>query len=132
MREASRDLRLPRESAEGVRVLAVTRRDDLERHLAAEARVPRPVDLAHATGPERGEDLIGSEAGSGRDRQPPAPSHLVNHSTIAIVERIRLGSFWKPWPSSGKSTYSTGMPRFFRLATTCSASMTGTFVSFAP
>lgn len=63
----------------------------------------------------------------------PAPARCrSNHRTIATVERIRFGIFRQPCPSSGKSTYSTGTPRFFRLSTTCSASTTGTFVSLAP
>ena len=36
-------------------------RQDLDRDLAAEARVPRPVDLAHAAGPEGPEDLVRAE-----------------------------------------------------------------------
>ncbi len=48
------------------------------------------------------------------------------------LERMRFSSRTKPWPSSGKSTYSTGTPRRFRLSTTCSASTTGTLVSLAP
>ena len=38
----------------------------LDRDLAAELRVPRPVDLAHASRAQRREDLVGSETGPGR------------------------------------------------------------------
>jgi hypothetical protein len=34
----------------------------LERHLTAELRIPRPVDLAHAARAERFEDLVPSES----------------------------------------------------------------------
>src|SRR5215469_13648248 len=62
----------------------------------------------------------------------PAPRCLVKNSTIVTVDLIRFGVLRKPCPSSGKSTYSTGTPRSFRLLTICSASITGTLVSFAP
>ena len=37
------------------------RRQDLDRDLAAEARVAGAIDLAHAARAERGEDLVGAE-----------------------------------------------------------------------
>src|SRR5215203_3083225 len=55
-----------------------------------------------------------------------------NHRVIATVERIRFCVFRHPWPSSANNTYSTGTLRFLRLLMICSASITGTFVSFAP
>ena len=61
-----------------------------------------------------------------------APRYRSNQRVIATVDRMRLGVLRQPCPSSGKSTYSTGTPRFFRLSTTCSASTTGTLVSLAP
>jgi hypothetical protein len=42
----------------------------LDRHLAAEARVARAVHLAHATRAERGDDLVGSETGTGGEWHP--------------------------------------------------------------
>jgi hypothetical protein len=41
-------------------------KENLDRDLAAEPSVARPVDLAHAARPERGYDLVGSEARPGR------------------------------------------------------------------
>ena len=41
-------------------------RQDLDRDLAAQARVAGAVDLAHAARAEGGEDLVGPEAGAGR------------------------------------------------------------------
>ena len=40
---------------------------DLEGHVAAQARVARAVDLAHASGAERPQDLVDAEARAGRD-----------------------------------------------------------------
>jgi hypothetical protein len=37
----------------------------LDRHRSVEPRVTRAVDLAHASGPDRGEDLVGPETGGG-------------------------------------------------------------------
>ena len=42
-------------------------REDLHRDLAAEARVPGPVHLAHAPGAQGREDLVGPESGAGGD-----------------------------------------------------------------
>ena len=42
----------------------------LDRDVAAEARVPRAIDLAHAAGAERGDDFVGTESGSGGQEHP--------------------------------------------------------------
>ena len=42
--------------------------EDLDRDVAVEPRVARPVDLAHSAGAERRQDLVGAEAGSGSER----------------------------------------------------------------
>ena len=44
-------------------------RQDLDRHVAIQRRVARSVDLAHAAGPEGGEDLVRAEAGAGAEGQ---------------------------------------------------------------
>ena len=46
-------------------------RQDLDRHLAAEPRVPRPVDLSHPARAERRKDLVGTEAGAGGKAHGP-------------------------------------------------------------
>ena len=58
--------------------------------------------------------------------------YFAKNSTIFAVDVTRLELFLHPCPSSENRMYSTGTPRSFKLATTCSASTTGTFVSFAP
>jgi hypothetical protein len=43
------------------------------RDVASEPRVARAVDLPHAAGPEKLDDLVGSETGAGREwHAPPA------------------------------------------------------------
>ena len=46
---------------------ARVRRQDLDRDGAVEPRVARLVDLAHAAGAERRDDLVGAEARAGLD-----------------------------------------------------------------
>ncbi len=38
----------------------------LDRHFAAEAHVPRPVHFSHASGAERSDDFVGTQASAGR------------------------------------------------------------------
>jgi hypothetical protein len=61
--------RLAREALERLGVGGELLRQDLDRHLAAEAGVARPPDLAHAAGAERADDLVAAEARA--RRQPP-------------------------------------------------------------
>ena len=61
------DVRLAGEAGEPVGVLRERPGHDLEGHFALETRVARAPDLAHASGSERAEDLVGPEAGAGSD-----------------------------------------------------------------
>ena len=61
---ASFSKRLRRSWSDGQRL-----RQHLDRHLAPEPRVPRPVHLAHPARAERREDLVGAEASPGGERQ---------------------------------------------------------------
>jgi hypothetical protein len=40
--------------------------ENLERDVAAEARIAGAVDFAHSTRPERGDDFVGAESCAGR------------------------------------------------------------------
>lgn len=42
--------------------------EDLDRHLATEACIPRPIDLAHPSRSERAGDLVGAETGARDER----------------------------------------------------------------
>ena len=57
--------RLLLETAQALGVGGEGRRQDLDRHLAAEARVPRAVNLSHPPRSDRREDLVGTESGAG-------------------------------------------------------------------
>jgi hypothetical protein len=57
--------RLALEALEGRGVAGELLREELDRHFASQAWIPRAVDLAHAAGTERSEDLVGSEARAG-------------------------------------------------------------------
>jgi hypothetical protein len=61
MIERGQCLCFAREPREPVRVLSERLGQYLDRDLAVELRVARPIDLAHATGAERAEDLEGAE-----------------------------------------------------------------------
>ena len=43
--------------------------------------------------------------------------YFTNQRVISTVERMRFGTLRQPCPSSGKRTYSTGIPRCLRLLT---------------
>ncbi len=58
-------LGLPFEARERVSVGGEPGGQDLDGHLAREARVPRPVNLAHASRAERRKDLVGPETSPG-------------------------------------------------------------------
>ena len=45
-------------------------RQHLDRDLASEPRVAGAIHLAHAAGAERGDDLVGAEAGTGGEGMP--------------------------------------------------------------
>ena len=69
MRERRDGLRLAREAGESrARSPASLLGQDLDRDLAAQPRVARPVDLAHPARAERGEDLVRPEPCSGGER----------------------------------------------------------------
>ncbi len=53
------------ESRQGVWISAERLRQDLDRHIALQLRVPRPVHLSHPAHPDGREDFVGTEACSG-------------------------------------------------------------------
>ena len=67
MMELGEELRFTLEPRQALPVFGERRRQDLDRHLALEARVGGAVDLAHAALADLGEDLVGAEAGAGRE-----------------------------------------------------------------
>ncbi len=70
--------RLALETGQTIRVAGHVFGKDLDRDVAAQPRVPRPIDLSHSPRPDRAEDLVGAEAGTGGERHALAdlsPSH---------------------------------------------------------
>jgi len=66
--QLGQDLRFPLESSKPLGVLGKRCRKDLDRNLSIELGVGGAIDLAHATGAQGGDDLVGAEAGAGRER----------------------------------------------------------------
>ncbi len=80
--ELREDLRLALESCEAVRVGGERLGKDLDRDLALQLRVGRPIDDPHPALAERGGDLVRSYAGAGNER----------HRTRRILRRDRTGA----------------------------------------
>ena len=59
--------RLLLEAMQPARILRERLGDQLDRHLAPEPWIPRAVDLAHAAGTKPSDDLIRTDAGTGRE-----------------------------------------------------------------
>src|SRR5437762_6014087 len=57
------------EAREAVAIVGDPGRQDLDRDLASELRVPGLPDLSHASGAERREDFVRAQAASGYERQ---------------------------------------------------------------
>ena len=70
--------RLPLQPRETFRVGGESRRKSLDRDLAPQPRVPRPIDLAHPARAERSEDLVRAvlRAGRERHRREPVRNHM--------------------------------------------------------
>ena len=51
-------------------------RQDLDRDLAPGPSVPRAIQIAHAAGAERRDDLVGAKVGSKTQRHPQTLPHL--------------------------------------------------------
>ena len=66
--EGGEELGLALEAGRALDVVHEFLGKDLDGDLAAEARVARPPDLAHAAGSEKVDDLVRTEAGPGNDR----------------------------------------------------------------
>ena len=71
------------ESLQPARVPRELRRQDLDRHLARQLRIPRPVHLAHAARAQKPADLVGAEPRAGGQR------HLCPLLRLERVEPVR-------------------------------------------
>ena len=69
MRERRDRFRLALEAGPRVGIGSHGLREDLDRHVPVQLLIPRAVDLSHPTRAQRGEDLVGAEAGAGDEGQ---------------------------------------------------------------
>ena len=70
MIECGRGARFLLEPAEAITIGGKSSGNDLDCHLASEARIARAIDLAHAPDADDGEDFIRAETGAGWEGQP--------------------------------------------------------------
>ena len=57
------------EAPKSIRILGERRRQNLDRDVAGDARIARPVDLPHPARPERSDDLVVTDTGTGSENQ---------------------------------------------------------------
>ena len=65
MVERCQRARLALESRDGIGVGRNARRHNLDRHVASEAHITRPVDFPHAAGPEQRDNLVSADTRAG-------------------------------------------------------------------
>ena len=70
-------VRLALEARHALGIVAEPVRDDLDRHVATELRVARAIDLAHAPGADKREDLVGAKASAGCQGQKVRCSRII-------------------------------------------------------
>src|SRR5262249_42593013 len=98
------------EAAQPVRVVADGGRQELDRHVAAQARVPRMVDLAHAAGADKAQDLVGSNALATRDAHASGLSR-------PILRRSGPPGVRQPWRNSRKAKrFAASFPARLRVS----------------
>ena len=66
--------RLALEPVEQLGVVVPRQRQDLQRDVASEAGVARPIDLTHAAHAEAGDDFVGADASGRFERHAAAES----------------------------------------------------------
>jgi hypothetical protein len=71
------------EAPEAVGVGGAVLREDLEDDVTPEAGIAGAVNLTHPPGSERGQDLVGAEACSGRQRHAATPAAAVLRRQIS-------------------------------------------------
>jgi len=67
MIERGQQLRFAREPRDAVGVVAKSLRQDFDRHLAAQTRIMRAIDLPHSSGTEHGDDFVRTELEAGSE-----------------------------------------------------------------
>ncbi len=70
------------ESGESFRIAQEDRGENLDRDVAVQLRVARPVDVSHAAGPEQRYDLIGTDALAQEPTRRQRPCGGVEHRPL--------------------------------------------------
>jgi hypothetical protein len=68
MIQRGKNVRFAAEARQVIGIAGDGREQDLDRHVAAQRPIARPIDFAHAPRPEGRDDFIGPEAGSSGQR----------------------------------------------------------------
>ena len=115
VRERGQRLRLPLEPREPLRIGGDHVREDFQCDLTLQPRVARPKDFAHASGPQRADDFVGTKAGTrgkghrARDYSPGGVAGL--KGVVLRLETARCCA--KPQAMPCRS-FGTGLPATMR------------------
>ena len=102
VRERRDGLGFPIETQPCVRIAGQGRREDLDRDGAVQARVVRLVDLPHPPGADAGEDFVGAEPRTRRERHQVATSARIQIEPAVRVTRTPLQAGERGWPLSSR------------------------------
>src|SRR5262249_58089252 len=98
--------RLLLEALQPRRIRRQLRRQHLDRHLARETRVPRPVHLSHPPGAQRRQDLVRTEAGARRHgHEISAPGILLSARGLRASDDVRSSPAGAVRSNSRKEAY---------------------------
>jgi hypothetical protein len=90
--ERGQDLGLTPKSGDTIRIVREGRRQDLQGDVPAESGVFRSIDLPHAAGTERSQDLVSSEPGAGVERHLGCPVWIIRgggtRGTTAVASKL--------------------------------------------
>ena len=84
--EGGEDLRLTLEARDALGIAREGLGQRFDGDVAAEARVPGAVDLTHAAGPERGDHVIGTDTGAGRQRHVESATILARTGGYGFLD----------------------------------------------
>ncbi len=90
MIERRQEIGFAREARQALGIAGEERRQNLERDVARQLAVAGAVDFAHPAGADQGDDLVGAEAGAGRQ----------THRSLEIIRSAKLMSYVRRSPAS--------------------------------
>ena len=111
VRERRHRLHFAVEPGDRVRTAARERREHLDRHVPAQAGVPGPIDLAHASRPERPENFVRPESDSGWNRHVRSLGRGCACDFPSLVGRPAQRAAENPSQSHDPEAYTGGISR---------------------